>query len=209
MNDDLIFAIIALLFGIYFARMWMSDLRDWQKGKPHPKALPGSTPTTWRAVWIAVAGSLVILGIETLGEYALGISEEQKDIAVILLVPMIMAAFVEELIFRGFLVVGNRGKAALWGSILFFSVLFALAHSHLWSYQVQTEGGNRIFEWHFTVKAFWSAGMVFLLSVWLYAARFLKSNPHRSLLPCMAGHLAKNLGVFVIKLAQGHVSGWL
>ena len=28
------------------------------------------------------------------------------------------------------------------------------------------------------------------------------------LIPCIAAHLAKNLGVFVIKLAQGHVSGW-
>jgi len=54
--------------------------------------------------------------------------------------------------------------------------------------------------------------MVFLFSFWLYAMRFPlrypKLNPSRSLIPCIAAHLAKNLGVFVIKLAQGHVSGW-
>jgi len=33
-------------------------------------------------------------------------------------------------------------------------------------------------------------------------------NPTRSLLPCIAAHAAKNAGVFVIKAAQGHVSGW-
>ena len=33
-------------------------------------------------------------------------------------------------------------------------------------------------------------------------------NPTRSLLPCVAAHLAKNLGVVAVKYAQGFVGDW-
>jgi hypothetical protein len=39
--------------------------------------------------------------------------------------------------------------------------------------------------------------------------RFLPLNPTRSLLPSIAAHAAKNMGVFAIKYAQGFVTGWL
>ena len=45
-------------------------------------------------------------------------------------------------------------------------------------------------------------------TLWFYAVRFWPLNPTRSLLPCVAAHAAKNLGVLAVKAAQGHVSGW-
>lgn len=207
-TDDPIFIILILLLAGYFLRMWASDYRDYQRGKPHPKALPGATPASGKAIWIAAAGALVILLVETFGEYALGISSDQSDIKVIALLAFIAAAFTEELIMRGFLVVGNSGKTALIISILAFSGLFAMAHPFLWSYESVVEGGDKIFRWTFDIKGTWSTLMVFALSVWLYTVRFLSNNPKRSLLPSIAGHLTKNIGVFVIKLIQGHVVGW-
>jgi hypothetical protein len=125
---------------------------------------------------------------------------------------MIGAAFGEELIFRGFLVVPTRGRAALFGSIVGFSLLFALGHPFLWDWKSLAAGQPKQLVWDFSLKAWWSTAMVFLFSFWLYALRFPlrypKLNPRASLIPCIAAHLAKNLGVFVIKLAQGHVSGW-
>ncbi len=207
-NDDPILIILTVLMAGYFAKMWWGDYRDFKRGKPHPKALPGASPTTRKAVIIGIVGALVILALETAGEYELGISAEQSDVKVIALAGWIAAAFVEELIFRGFLVVGNSGKAALVISAVFFSGMFALAHPFLWTYDSIVEDGDKIFEWHMTAKAFWSTGMVFLLSMWFYVVRFLPSNPKRSLIPCIAAHFAKNIGVFVVKLLQGHVVGW-
>ena len=207
-NDDPIFIFLTLLVAAYFAKMWLSDYRDFNRGHPHPKALPGATPTSAKAVVIGVTGALVLLAIETLGEYWLGISAEQSDVKAIALVAWITAAFVEELIFRGFLVVGNRGKIGFIASAVLFSGLFALAHPFLWSYESIVEDGDKIFQWHLNGKAFWSTAMVFLLSMWFYVVRFLPSNPKRSLIPCIAAHFSKNIGVFVIKLVQGHVVGW-
>jgi hypothetical protein len=38
--------------------------------------------------------------------------------------------------------------------------------------------------------------------------RFYRWNPAHSLLPCIAAHAAKNLGVIGIKAAQGFLVGW-
>ena len=108
------------------------------------------------------------------------------------------AGVVEEVIFRGFLVVDRRGKAALIGSCLGCSLIFALIHAHLWS----TEDG---FEWTFTTKAWFSTSILFANSLWWYAVRFGPWNPTRSIFPCMIAHASSNLGVFAVKLAQGYV----
>ena len=50
--------------------------------------------------------------------------------------------------------------------------------------------------------------MIFAASLWFYTVRFFGLNPQRSLLPCVAAHAAKNLGVFTIKYVQGFVGGW-
>lgn len=195
---------------LFIMKMWWDDFNSNRKGKPNDKAFPGATSCTSLAVWIAVSGALILLGLETAGEYALGISEEQSDITKIFLLSMIAAAFIEELIFRGFLVIENKGKAALIGSMLAFSFLFAILHPHLWQMDF-AEGVPAWQFWHgqfsldFSVKAFFSTGSIFVGSLWFYAMRFNHWNPKHSLIPCFAAHLVKNIGVFVIKLAQGHV----
>ena len=72
-------------------------------------------------------------------------------------------------------------------------------------YQDLQDGTLRL---HFETKAWFSTMMIFTGSLWFYAVRFLPANRARSLLPCIAAHAAKNLGVFIIKYAQGYVSGW-
>jgi membrane protease YdiL (CAAX protease family) len=108
------------------------------------------------------------------------------------------AGIVEEVIFRGYLVVSNRGRTWLVGSCLGFSLLFALIHGHLWS----TEDG---FAFTCTTKAVFTTSILFVNSLWFYALRFGRWNPNRSIFPCMIAHATSNLGVFVVKLAQGYV----
>ncbi|MGA2053040.1 MAG: CPBP family intramembrane glutamate endopeptidase, partial [Opitutales bacterium] len=85
--------------------------------------------------------------------------------------------------------------------IVGFSLLFSLLHPFLWDWK-----SGLVFD--FSLKAWWSPALVFASSLWFYTVRFYPLNPARSLLPCIAAHLAKNLGVFAIKLAQGHVTSW-
>ena len=58
---------------------------------------------------------------------------------------------------------------------------------------------------HFTGKAFFTTAFLFAGSLWFYFVRFFRLNPHASLLAPFAAHLAKNLAVFAVKLAQGQV----
>lgn len=196
--------LILLVAGIsaWLFRQWVQDYRDARKGSPHPRALPGAVPCAGVTVAVAVLGALVLLAVETLGENRLGVSAQQKDITGLFLVAMVAAAFYEELMFRGFLVVENRGRAALLAGIFGCSALFALLHPFLWDWK------DGAFVLDFSTKACWSTTMVFVFSLWQYTVRCFGLNPRRSLIPCFAGHLAKNLGVFAIKLAQGHVTGW-
>lgn len=198
---------IFLIIGVsvvtaYLLILWVSDLRAEMQGRPHRRPLPGAVPCPAPAVWLGVAGALVLVGLETGGEYLLDWQSVQEEITFLFLAAMIAAAFTEELVFRGFLVVQGSGRAALVGSVIGFSVLYALLHPLLWEW---ADSGIVL---KFGGKAAFSTGFVFLKSLWFYALRFLPVNPKRSLLPCIAAHLASNASVFLIKALQGHVNGW-
>ncbi len=207
----MLLAVVGLTVYVFY--VWLGDFRRGQKGEFDARTFPGAVPCSPTAAGVAVVGALALLGLETGGEYGLGISGQQSNISVLFLLAMISAAFGEELVMRGFLVVTTRGKAVLIGSIFGFSVLFALMHPFLWDWKSPVDGQPKQLVFDFSLKAWWSTAMIFVFSLWLYAMRFPvrrpKLNPRNSLIPCIAAHLAKNLGVFVIKLAQGHVSGWL
>lgn len=203
MSDNPLLIVIGLIAAAYFFKLWLGDLKMEVAGTPNPNAFPGATPAPAIAIGLAVIGALVILAGETAGEYAFGFVDEQSDITVLFAVFTLSAAFVEELIFRGFLVVEKKGRAALIGSILFFSAIFALIHPFLWEWH---DEDGLIFT--FTDKAWFSTAIVFLNALWFYTVRFLPINPRHSLLPCIAAHFASNLGVILIKLYQGHVVGW-
>ncbi len=202
MNDDPLFQILMLGAGLFILKLWLDDRKAFAKGQPNPKALPGATPAGAKAVAIGIVGALVILAAETWGEIKLGIADEQSDMTVLFALCTLTAAVVEEIIFRGFLVIEKRGKAVLWLGVIGASVLFAALHPFLWDW---TDGK---LTWTFTDKGWFSTAAIFAGSLWFYAVRFASFNPTRSLLPCFAAHAAKNLGVIAVKAAQGHLVGW-
>jgi len=194
-----------LLFGAsaWLARGWVSDYRAALAGNPNDKPFPGATPASARALPIASLGALVILAAETGGEQVLGLSAEQSQVTALFSLYSILGAPVfEEVLFRGYLVIENRGRAALWAGVVGISLLFALLHPFLWEW----EGEGLII--HFGPKAWFSTAVIFAVSLWFYTVRFFGLNPQRSLLPCFVAHATKNLGVVAIKYVQGFVGGW-
>jgi membrane protease YdiL (CAAX protease family) len=188
--------------GAMVAKWWADDYRAARQGQPHPRAFPGATPASKTALIIAAVGALILLAVETAGESALGLTAQQSRMTGLFALYTLVAAFGEELVFRGYLVVENRGRAALIAGVVGASLGFALIHPFLWEWR---EGALHL---HNNPKAWFSTAAVFAGSLWFYAVRFLPMNPTHSLLPCVAAHLAKNLGVVAIKYAQGFVSGW-
>ena len=147
---------------------------------------------------IAIGGALVLLAGETVGEVALGVASEQSRMTWLFALYSVCAApVIEELIFRGWIVVERRGTALLWLGAIGASVAFALLHPFLWRWD---DAG---FAFTFGRKGWFSTVVVFATSLWFYAARFGRWNATRSLLPCFAAHAAKNLGVVAIKAAAG------
>ncbi len=198
MNENPFMILLYVGVAVYVGRMYWSDFQAARSGQPRSGAMPGASSAPLGAYLLGVAGALVLLGAETWGEVALGVVEEQSEMVWYFVFAIVAAGVVEEVIFRGFLVVENKGRALLMGSCIGFSVIFALIHAHLWS----TEDG---FEWTFTAKAWFSTSILLANSLWFYALRFGPWNPKRSLFPCMLAHAASNLGVFFVKLAQGYV----
>lgn len=198
MNENPIMIVLYIGVAAYVLSMYRGDLKAELAGEGSASAMPGAKPFGWLAALIGVIGALIILAIETGGEIALGISAEQSDMVWYFVFASLAAGVVEEVIFRGFLVVSNKGKAALVGSCIGFSLLFALIHPYLWS----TEDG---FHLTLTAKGFFTTSILFVNSLWFYALRFGPWNPTRSIFPCMIAHAASNLGVFLVKLVQGYV----
>lgn len=194
--------LLALAAGLYLGRLWLLDRARDREGRPAPQALPGATPSPSRLVIIAVAGSLVLLALETVGEHLLGIASEQSTMTWLFAAYSILAApIIEEMMFRGWLVVEHRGTRLMWLAAGGASVIFALLHPFLWRWD---DAGFAI---TLTAKGWFSAAIVFATSLWLYAVRLGNWNPRRSLLPCFAGHAAKNLGVVAVKTAAGFMGG--
>ena len=149
-----------------------------------------------------MAGALGILAVETAGEYALGFAGEQSRMTwVFALYSVAAAPIIEELIFRGWIVVEGKGRAAMWAGAVGASVAFAGLHPFLWRWD---EAGFALTP---GAKGAFSTVVVFAMSLWLYAARLAAWNPERSLLPCFAAHAAKNLGVVGVKVAAGFMGG--
>jgi membrane protease YdiL (CAAX protease family) len=203
MQENPIPHLLMIAAGLYFMHLWRADWLANRKGPtPAPNSLPGTSSAPLRALIIASSGAAVIVALETWGEIRLGLSEKQSEITVLFGLYTLVAAFVEEIIFRGYLVVEKRGRAALLTGILGASLIFALIHPFLWQWN---DGG---FAFTLTAKGWFSFTAVFVASLWFYACRFASWNPNRSLLPCFAAHLTKNLAVLIIKGSQGFVTGF-
>ena len=181
--------------GLVVLVLWIRDARE-GKGQ----GFPGASWVRGRLWAIAAAGGLALTLLETAGEGLLGISAEQSTLPARSLLPLLGAAVVEEVVFRGYLVVTGRGRAALAGSIVLFSALFAVLHPYLWSWEDGT------FTWEVRTKTVFTTAFLFLGSLWFYAVRFAFGNTRHSLLPCFVAHATTNASVWVVKLLQGHLS---
>lgn len=182
--------------GLVVLVLW---IRDTWEGRG--QGFPGAYPARGRLLLLAAAGGLGLTLLETFGEGILGISGEQATLPARSLLPLLGAAVVEEVVFRGYLVATGRGRTVLVGSIIFFSALFALLHPYLWSWE---DGG---FSWQVTTKTVFTTTFLFLGSLWFYTVRFAFGNDRHSLLPCFVAHATANASVWVVKLLQGHLTG--
>lgn len=198
-NPLLLFLMIAA--ALYVAKLWREDYRSGLAGNAHPQALPGATSAPKNAYTFAIIGSLLLLAGETWGEYQLNVVSEQSELTILLALYTLVAPIIEEIIFRGYLVINNRGTTIRWIGIVAASAIFALLHPFLWEWD---EG----FTLTLTAKGAFSTAAAFTFSLWFYAVRFAGWNPRHSLLPCFVAHATKNLGVIAIKAAQGYVVGW-
>jgi membrane protease YdiL (CAAX protease family) len=143
---------------------------------------------------------VLLVIVETFGEIALGIAAEQARLTWLFALYSICGApIIEELIFRGWLVIEHRGRPAMWAGAIAASALFAILHPFLWKWDdtgvVFLSGA----------KGWFSTVATFVTSLWFYAVRLGRWNPTRSLLPCFAAHAAKNATVVAIKAATGFI----
>lgn len=327
------------LIGVYFFKMWWEDKRNAAAGDPHPKAFPGAFDCPTFLIWLAIGGSFCLVLLETMGEYALGVSEAQSKVTWMFIFGGLGAAILEEIIFRGFggnqiavtarqeyvltkhnmplpkpkatedadsehdddpvsttdsastteaetaldsaaspvtkaesadnleadtavetpqsvtpakalastdsvdaddgmeeVVLQPESKTRLLVGFLLFSLLFAALHTRLWEFhmaEVEDVPVERLeqlgvdpedeeasiglteklrhsyFEWNFDEAKAWMSSFILVAnSMFWFWLRFHPANTKRSLLPCIIGHATTNLGVFFIKLAQGHVTGF-
>lgn len=198
--------------GAYLLRFWLADRKAGRGETASPRSLPGATPAPTGASFIALAGTLVLLIAETLMEKKLGLTSRQSQITWLFGGYSVIAApVIEEIIFRGYLITGlptaadarSRPRAVAWAGAIGASVGFAALHPFLWRWDASG------FVLTLDAKGWLSSAAAFATSLWLYAVRLAPWNPRHSLLPCFIGHSGKNLGVLVIKHAQGFVSGWI
>lgn len=207
-QDNLAYSVATFCVGGYLFYMWCSDCAHYaSRGFDRKGAFPGARPVSAKFVFFAAVAALVLLGIQMSGESALGVVGEQTRVGAFAIFSWIAAAFIEELVFRGYLVIDGKGTAWLIAGAVFFSLIFALAHPFLWDYKV-AEGASWLageWIWDFSVKSFYSTLCVFECSLLFYYLRFAPQNRDRSLLPCVAAHFAYNAGVFVAKAFQGFV----
>lgn len=204
-DNPLIIALFALIC-LYVVKLYVSDYKDNVRGNPHPKAFPGAWPASGLLLAIGVLGAFLLVGIETAGEYVLGVAAEGSEATVFMLLFWISAGFVEEIIFRGYLVIENKGRKILWAGILGVSFLFALLHMHIIEWVGADEG---FLAYSGDAAGYWWTFMLFAKSVFWYWLRFNPMNPKASIAPCFTSHIAANVAVFVVKLLQGKVTGWV
>lgn len=200
---------ILAFFGaaLYCLKIWRDDYRDAKRGSPNPRALPGATGVPTIAIWVGIAGAIMLVLLETAGELHLGVSDQQTTIPAIALLSLVAAGIIEEIIFRGFIIIDKKGTNILIASAMGFSLIFALLHYQYYT-DIPEDGTWRDMTLVADSKSLWSLFLLYLNSLWFYTVRFFRLNPQHSLLPCFAAHIASNVAVFLVKLAQGHVVGW-
>ena len=210
MNESPLMNLIYVCTAAYIGYIYWCDFKAGASGKPNPNAMPGATSATLNVYLMGVSVALLILAVETGGEVLLGIADEQNELVWYFIFASLSAGIVEEVIFRGFLVIENKGRCLLIVSCILFSFLFAVLHPYVWKFDYPEnvpvwKFWIADFSLIFTAKAFFTTVILFVNSLWFYAIRFGSWNKNRSLFPCMLAHAGSNLGVFVVKFIQGSI----
>ena len=208
LQDDALYSIGMFAASAWLFKMWLGDLSDFRKtGVGRRGEFPRARPASKWLAWLGVFVGLWILAGITIAEIATGEVGAQTKVSCLALLSWVGAAFIEELIFRGYLVIDHHGEFVLWLGVLFFSFIFTVFHPFFWDYTIPDGGSvfDASFTFNFTAKALRDSANVFGSSVVFYALRFCPQNKMRSLIPCIAAHLTYNVGVFCVKAFQGFV----
>lgn len=204
MNDPFT-SLLYVAAAIYLLYLIRADYQLYRQ-TGEARGFPGVTPASRNLLLFAAAGGIVLTMVETVGESVLGLTAEQTTLAWFALGPILAAAVIEEVVFRGYLFFDQHGPWVLWGCIFGFSLLFALIHPYLWNW----EGGFRLDFWNaltldLSLKGWFSTLFVFISSLFFYLLRFCFGNKQRSLFPCIVAHATANASVYCVKMAQGFV----
>ena len=185
----IILDLIYLLIGLGVAYAWFSEYRK-RQSNPGPELFwPGTTRAPISGILITVSGILLITVAETCAEIHFQVTASQSVSNLPILGATMGAAIVEEMVFRGFVAPSQLRGIKLLALIIVGSVIFSAIHGFDFS----------------TVQGRISLVTTFFISVWLYLGRYNPLNPERSILPCLIGHVVRNLAVFGVKWAQGFV----
>jgi len=209
--DHPVINLLALLAGGYLLFLWWTDTKERMR-EIHSDLrgrLPGATlASPWYATFSTLGAIGIVIASASL-EKAFHLETQQTTISWLFLPAMLGAAVTEEVVFRGYLVIENKGRYILWGSIIGCSLLFAMIHPYLWFHTIDNPKG---IQWITTLRlqleaqTLLATGSIFTLSLWFYFSRFSRWNPKHSLLPCFCAHAGANLAVFMIKLFTGYVA---
>ena len=198
MNDSPITVFLYCAIALYLVYLYRCDIKAFCRGLHVAKALPGATPISLMLTVFSLLAGTFLLANAVLGEYALDLVDLQNEMVWFFVFATLSAGVVEELIFRGYLVIENKGSRVLALSCIGFSFLFAMIHPNLWSF----DGG---FHWIFSTNAIYDTWILVLNSLFFYSLRFGPWNPQRSILPSMIAHGVFNFGVFGVKWFQGYI----
>ncbi|MBN2234391.1 MAG: CPBP family intramembrane metalloprotease [Opitutales bacterium] len=208
-NDPLI-TVAGFVVALWLLRSWSADARHHRRtGISRPYAFPGASfaPTGLSLSGAGLAIALVLT--YSIAEWALGAHTLQSTVSLWQIPAILSAPVIEEIVFRGYLVIQSKGRPLLILSILLSSALFAIIHPYGWQVTIPES---------FFDFANWSIHLnpdlpfrlttlyLFVLSLLCFALRFHPRNPNRSLLPCFCAHFAANIAVLCIKSLQGFVS---
>jgi membrane protease YdiL (CAAX protease family) len=190
MPHPAILSCLYLLLGLSVFIAWWGEFRRRQKTHQEEGFWPGTTSTTWSVHALVVSGVLFLTLLETAIEVHFGVSQSQSTLPSYAIAALLGASLIEEIVFRGFAAPGQFNGSKLLSVAVVGSLVFAVIHQ----FDLSTTEGKI------------STAFSFLISLWLYFARFNPLNKQRSLLPCFMGHIVRNLAVFGIKWIQGFVN---
>ena len=198
--DDFVYRFAMVCVSAYVFALWFGDYGYFKRnGRIRKGAFAGATEAPLKLTLFGAACGIILALLLSALELKMGLSDKQTSVPFYSLLPWIAAAFIEELVFRGYLYVRRGGKFALWSGIIAMSVVFAACHPYVWDY------GSGGLSFDFSAQPVVATFGVFACSVVFYTLRFCEKNKYRSLIPCVAAHFSYNVCVYAVKAAQGFV----